>query len=186
MFRKIVILLCVLTTWARCLAEQDSIRVSLLTCSPGQEVYSLYGHTAIRVQIPKDSIDEVFNYGVFDMSKPHFAWHFVLGETDYMVVPIPWEYFTIDYEKRGSSITEQELNLTPDEASRLVSNLIENSQPQNRVYRQRCAIWWSKSSWDEYNIPTPCLICRLVKFCIITRLSIPGHRKATTFCLVPK
>ena len=65
----------------------------------------------------------------------HFAWHFVLGETDYMVVPIPWEYFTIDYEKRGSSITEQELNLTPDEASRLVSNLIENSQPQNRVYR---------------------------------------------------
>ena len=135
MFRKIAILLCVLTTWARCLAEQDSIRVSLLTCSPGQEVYSLYGHTAIRVQIPKDSIDEVFNYGVFDMSKPHFAWHFVLGETDYMVVPIPWEYFTIDYEKRGSSITEQELNLTPDEASRLVSNLIENSQPQNRVYR---------------------------------------------------
>ena len=59
-------------------------------------MYSLYGHTAIRVQIPKDSIDEVFNYGVFDMSKPHFAWHFVLGETDYMVVPIPWEYFTID------------------------------------------------------------------------------------------
>ena len=28
----------------------DSVEVSLLTCSPGTEVYSLYGHTAIRVK----------------------------------------------------------------------------------------------------------------------------------------
>ena len=116
-------------------AQQDSIRVTLLTCSPGQEVYSLYGHTAIRCQIPKDSVDAVFNYGVFDMSKPFFAWHFVLGQTDYMVQPIPWEYFIIDYKKRGSSITEQELNLTPSEASRLLRNLIENSLPENCEYR---------------------------------------------------
>ena len=85
--------------------------------------------------MPKDSLDEVFNYGVFDMSKPNFVWHFVLGQTDYMVQPIPWEYFIIDYDRRGSSITEQELNLTQGEASRLLSNLIENSRPENREYR---------------------------------------------------
>ena len=143
-------------------ASEDSIRVTLLTCSPGQEVYSLYGHTAIRIETPSNSqtpsnspsmgrtpgeeslplegevgrgSDIVFNYGVFDMSKPFFAWHFVLGQTDYMVQPIPWEYFTIDYERRGSSITEQELNLTQSEASRLLSNLIENCQPENCEYR---------------------------------------------------
>jgi len=114
---------------------EDSIRVSLITCSPGQEVYELYGHTAIRCQQPEGSLDVVFNYGVFDMNKPHFAWHFVLGETDYMVQPIPWKFFIIDYEKRGSSITEQELNLTPQEARKLLTFLILNSRPENCEYR---------------------------------------------------
>ena len=136
MFKKIVILLClVLAQAAHSLAQQDSIRVTLLTCSPGQEVYSLYGHTAIRCQMPEKGFDVVFNYGVFDMSKPHFAFHFVLGQTDYMVQPIPWHYFTKEYEVRGSSITEQELNLTPAEAHKLTSRLIENSAPENCNYR---------------------------------------------------
>ncbi len=135
MFRKIVILLLFLSVWAQLFAQQDSLRVSVLTCSPGQEVYSLYGHTAIRVQAPKDSLDEVFNYGVFDFRKPHFTWHFVLGQTDYMVEPLPWRYFIVDYERRGSSITEQELNLTPSEARCLLSALAENCRPENREYR---------------------------------------------------
>ena len=140
-FKRLVIFLCFfLLSVVSCklsitLAQQDSLRVSLLTCSPGQEVYSLYGHTAIRVQVPKDSIDEVFNYGVFDFRKPHFTWHFVLGQTDYMIEPLPWKYFIIDYDRRGSSITEQELNLTPSEANCLLAALIENCQPENREYR---------------------------------------------------
>lgn len=123
------------------MAQQDSIRVTLLTCSPGQEIYELYGHTAIRCQVlPQEgngegAWDTVFNYGVFDLSKPFFAWHFVLGQTDYMVQAIPWKYFVREYQERGSSITEQELNLTPSEARRLTSRLIENSLPENREYR---------------------------------------------------
>ena len=126
---------------AECLsAAGDSIRVTLLTCSPGQEVYELYGHTAIRCQQAKPAsggvaLDFVFNYGVFDMAVPHFAWHFVLGQTDYMVQPVPWKYFVTEYEERGSSITEQELNLTPEEAKRLLNRLIDNSLPENCQYR---------------------------------------------------
>lgn len=139
-FKKITIFLFLMLVngmWA----QQDSIRVTLLTCSPGQEVYELYGHTAIRCQASSQgmseegSFDAVFNYGVFDLSKPFFAWHFVLGQTDYMVQPIPWEYFVKEYQERGSSITEQELNLTPSEARRLTNRLIENSLPENREYR---------------------------------------------------
>ena len=136
MFKKIVIFLSlILGVWGQNFAAEDSIRVTLLTCSPGQEVYELYGHTAIRCQQPNKGLDAIFNYGVFDMSKPHFAWHFVLGQTDYMVQPIPWNYFVRDYEERGSSITEQELNLTPFEAQKLTSLLIENSLPENCEYR---------------------------------------------------
>ncbi len=45
----------------------DSVEVSLLTCSPGTEVYSLYGHTAIRVKSYTTGEDWVFNYGVFSL-----------------------------------------------------------------------------------------------------------------------
>lgn len=141
MFKKIIILLCLLlfdqaqieAQWSTALG--DSIRVTLLTCSPGQEIYELYGHTAIRCQQLEQSLDLVFNYGVFDMSKPCFAWHFVLGQTDYMVQPVPWNYFIKEYQERGSSITEQELNLTPAEARRLVNRLMENCRPENCEYR---------------------------------------------------
>ena len=120
--------------WSTALA-QDSIRVTLLTCSPGQEVYALYGHTAIRVQQPEKGIDDVYNYGLFSFSKPHFLWRFVLGQCDYMVQPFPWNLFVREYVERGSSITAQELNLTPQEAHRLMSRLQENSLPENCEYR---------------------------------------------------
>ena len=143
-FKKLAILLCLVLAVFLPLkgaeGASDSIRVTLLTCSPGQEVYQLYGHTAIRCQtLPLGGEgggqDIVFNYGVFDLSKPYFAWHFVLGQTDYMVQAIPWKYFVIDYEERGSSITEQELNLTQAEAERLMRRLSENCLPENRNYR---------------------------------------------------
>ncbi len=120
--------------WSTALA-QDSIRVTLLTCSPGQEVYALYGHTAIRVQQPGKGVDDVYNYGLFSFSKPHFLWRFVLGQCDYMVQPFPWNLFVREYVERGSSITAQELNLTPQEAHRLMSRLQENSLPENCEYR---------------------------------------------------
>ena len=127
------VMLCSTTGFAQQLG--DSLRVSLLTCSPGTEVYQLYGHTALRVQDPSANLDVVFNYGVFDFRKPHFAWRFVLGECDYEVMYFPFELFLEEYAKRGSEVVEQELNLTTHEALQLVHNLILNSEPENRTYR---------------------------------------------------
>ena len=115
--------------------ELDSIRASLITCSPGQEVYALYGHTALRIQNYTAGQDLVFNYGMFSFKQPHFIWRFVRGQCDYMVVPIPWQYFTQEYEKRGSSITEQVLNLTQEEANRMYLRILEECKPENREYR---------------------------------------------------
>lgn len=141
MFKKISIFLYLLiANICGLMAQIDSIRVTLLTCSPGQEVYELYGHTAIRCQAfqsgaQEEATDIIFNYGVFDMSKPHFIWHFMMGQTDYIVQPVPLKYFVTDYVERGSSITEQELNLTLPEARRLMERLTENCLPENRNYR---------------------------------------------------
>lgn len=113
----------------------DSIECSLITCSPGPEVYSLYGHTAIRCRNFTRDLDVVFNYGVFSFRQPHFIWRFMRGKCDYMVCAMPWKYFPEDYRQRGSSITEQILNLTPSEANRLFVNLCENSKEENCEYR---------------------------------------------------
>ena len=113
----------------------DDITVTVLTCSPGQLVYELYGHTAIRVVDHTLGTDVVFNYGVFDFTQDNFEWHFLLGATDYMVMPLPYGVFADEYVRRGSSIVSQELNLTREEANELYNRLIENARPENRVYR---------------------------------------------------
>ena len=107
----------------------DSIRVSLITCSPGKEVYQLYGHTALRCENFTQKQDVVFNYGIFSFRQPHFVWRFVRGECDYMVMGIDWKYFPLDYEERGSGIVAQELNLTRLEANVLYAGLMANCLP---------------------------------------------------------
>ena len=119
---------------ARAVAE-DSMEVSLLTCSPGTEVYALYGHTAIRICNETTGEDWVFHYGVFSFSQPHFIWRFALGECDYQVGAVPFAYFAKEYEARGSSVYQQTLNLTSAEKRRLWALLLENMQPENREYR---------------------------------------------------
>lgn len=111
------------------------LQVSLLTCSPGQAVYELYGHTAIRVKNQRHQSDFVFNYGVFDFHQPNFIGRFVLGKCDYFVYPYRFDIFLSEYEARGSSITEQVLNLRPQEATCLTQALFENCDINNRVYR---------------------------------------------------
>ena len=113
----------------------STLQISLLTCSPGQASYELYGHTAIRVKTEEQGYDVVFNYGVFDFYQPHFVWRFVLGECDYMVAPYRFALFRSEYAARGSSVTEQVLNLLPFEAQELATALWQNCAPANRVYR---------------------------------------------------
>lgn len=118
----------------RAQSGEENLTFELLTCSPGTEVYELYGHTALRVTDEK-GLDVVFNYGVFNFNQPYFVWHFVLGQTDYMVQPIPFQLFMVAYEERGSSVTSQRLNLTKEEATKLMRSLMDNALPQNREYR---------------------------------------------------
>lgn len=126
--------LCILLP-VRAVRPQDSIRFSLLTCAPGSEIYELFGHTALRYQNFSDQTDLVFNYGMFSFNTPHFVFRFVKGETDYQLGIMPYPYFESEYALRGSSVYQQELNLTPAEKRKLFSLLEENYRPENRIYR---------------------------------------------------
>lgn len=113
----------------------DSIRFSLLTCAPGTEIYSLFGHTAIHYENYTRRIDVVFNYGMFSFNTPNFIFRFVAGETDYQLGITPYSYFEAEYAMRGSSVYQQVLNLTQSEKERLLTILENNYLPENRIYR---------------------------------------------------
>lgn len=128
-------MLCMSSALQAKVSERDSVRFTLLTCSPGTQVYELFGHTAIRYQNFSKEIDWVYNYGVFDFDAPHFVWRFVLGETDYMLDVVSYGFFQWVYSSRGSEVYEQQLNLTDQEAFALFSALQQNAMPKERIYR---------------------------------------------------
>lgn len=115
--------------------ETDSIRLSLLTCAPGQEIYALFGHTGVRYEHPKKNIDLVFNYGMFNFNAPGFIWKFTRGETDYLLDVTKYSYFAAAYEYDNRAVWQQTLNLTSEEKKKLINLLIENARPENQVYR---------------------------------------------------
>lgn len=114
----------------------DDLRISLVTCYPGDKIYELFGHTAIRVQRSgSDALDVAFNYGMFSFATGNFVYKFTAGQTDYMLGVYDFDDFMVDYVMRGSKVVEQELNLSPEAENRLFAALIQNARPENRVYR---------------------------------------------------
>ena len=114
----------------------DSARVSLLTCSPSEEaVFTVYGHTALRVSDPVAGINLVFNYGIFDFSKSNFIYHFAKGETDYKLGITHYENFLAENIMRGIGVTEQVLDLSSEETNTLWDALCINALPENATYR---------------------------------------------------
>lgn len=139
---SIYILLTFLFYSSFCLAQTetkgdatDSIQLSLLTCAPGEEIYSLFGHTAIRYQNYTQNIDAVFNYGMFSFNTPNFILRFTLGETDYQLGVTSYSEFADEYNYYGRSVWQQNINLTQPEKLKLIKLLEDNYRPENRVYR---------------------------------------------------
>lgn len=106
---------------------------SLVTAWPGDEIYELCGHEAIRIKGP--GIDSVWNFGVFNFAEPNFVGRFVKGETDYMVDGYPFAWFMPEYLAGGRRVEEQVLNLTPEEVDRLHVLLRNATVPPNNRYR---------------------------------------------------
>ena len=116
-------------------SRMDSVEIGLVTCSPHEEIYSLYGHTALRYHDLHTGEDLVFNYGIFRADQDNFVWHFAMGHTDYELGVSPTEAFCSYYKAWGSQVTEQVLQLTDEEKARIAQALGRNIRPENRVFR---------------------------------------------------
>jgi len=108
--------------------------VSLITCSPGSELYSIFGHSAIRVRDTVTNRDWIFNYGVFDFDTPNFYWKFIRGKLQYRLAIQRMDDFVRSYAAEGRAIKEERLRLTGREKQRLLRFLRINHLPENRYY----------------------------------------------------
>lgn len=120
---------------SQALAEADSIHISLLTCGPHPEIYALYGHTALRYEDRLKGTDVAINYGAFSFDTQLFALKFMFGLTDYEMGIMPFREFCFQYRFYGSSVVQQEFNLTPEEKLQVSMALAQNARPENVVYR---------------------------------------------------
>ncbi|MCQ2346694.1 MAG: DUF4105 domain-containing protein [Paludibacteraceae bacterium] len=136
MYKRLSLILIGLTACycAWCQPLSDKARVSLLTCQPGQELYSRYGHTAFRISDPANDLDVIFNYGVFSFDTDNFYWKFVKGETYYELGIDNTDTFLWAYAFNRRAIYEQILNLTTEQKQRLFDALRVNYLPENRAY----------------------------------------------------
>lgn len=112
-------------------------KFSVITCSPGPDLYSLFGHSAFRLQdtLGGKPVDIVFNYGVFDAFDDGFYMKFARGKLDYRLQAEYFDYFLESYAQEGRGVWEQELNFSPLQKQRLFELLQANVQEGNCVYR---------------------------------------------------
>ncbi|WP_375584382.1 DUF4105 domain-containing protein [Cyclobacterium xiamenense] len=110
-------------------------KISLLTCDPGDELYSTFGHSALRVREMDSGRDLVFNYGTFDFNTSFFYLKFIRRTLDYQLSLTTTENFLYEYNYFKRSVREQELALSQDQARAVVAFLQENYRPENRKYR---------------------------------------------------
>ncbi len=118
-------------------AQNDSchIRISILTCAPGELLYSTFGHSAIRVTDSVSHNDIVYNYGTFNFDEPGFYTKFIRGKLSFYLSTDDFESFVSDYREEKRDITEQVLNLTCTEKYNIVMLLQANMMAENRFYK---------------------------------------------------
>ncbi|SMO95220.1 protein of unknown function [Fodinibius sediminis] len=139
-YKKFCILLAIffggLTTplWAQQAQLSSETKVSLITASPGDELYTIFGHTALRITDPVNDIDRTNNYGTFDFDTDGFYRKFALGNLKYFLSVNEYERAKQAYLKAGRTITEQRLNLSPEQIQQLFRYLQTNVRPENRYY----------------------------------------------------
>lgn len=118
-------------------SQTDSchLRISLLTCTPGEELYSTFGHSALRVTDTVSNTDIVYNYGTFNFDEPGFYTKFIRGKLMYYLSTEEFQSFQYAYLEEGRGITEQVLNLTCSEKNNILNILQSNLMSESRFYK---------------------------------------------------
>jgi hypothetical protein len=115
-------------------STKGALQISILTCAPGEDVYTAWGHTAIRIIDSAKQTDIVYNFGTFDFNTPNFLVEFVKGNLNYFLSADNFQNFILEYQYFGRSIKEQVLVLSDAEKIKWQNALQKNLEGNNRYY----------------------------------------------------
>jgi hypothetical protein len=137
MTKKLTYLLLSLAVMSQALQSQEmpQAEIYLITCGPGTETYSMYGHSALRIVIPEKKSDLVYNWGVFDFGTPNFVWKFAKGRLNYSLGVYSYESFLREYFQDQRWVVSQKFNIESADIEKLFVLLAENLKPENITYR---------------------------------------------------
>lgn len=109
--------------------------VSVVTCGPGSELYSAFGHSAFRVYDSLLKLDKIYNYGTFDFNKPNFYLNFAKGKLIYQLSTTRYGYFLQQFNYENRWVKTQELNLNEADVQAVYDFLENNAKPENMSYQ---------------------------------------------------
>lgn len=112
----------------------ENAKISILTCEKGDELYSLFGHTAIRIHDNSNALDVIYNYGTFDFNTENFYLKFIKGDLQYFVTANSFNEFYYQYTAENRSIYEQNLNLTALQKQQLFDALNKSLFTDEKYY----------------------------------------------------
>ncbi len=134
-FPLVLLMLSATLALGQALHLSENAQISIITCGPYQgELYSAFGHSAIRVYDPALRIDRAYNYGVFDFDQPNFYLNFARGHSYYKLGVYPYPWFRDIYISYNRFLHEQVLNLTPVQKQKVFDFLEWNALPENSSY----------------------------------------------------
>jgi len=135
MLKKILFFFFVLSqTFAQNPTLTEQATVSIFTCGRGEQLYSTFGHTAIRIKDPNTNLDVVYNYGAFDFSTEHFYLKFVKGDLQYFIIATSYTEFIYEYQYDGREVIEQTLNFPLVKKQELFERLNASLLSEERNY----------------------------------------------------
>ncbi len=111
------------------------VTISLLTMGNGTKVWEMFGHSAIWIRDDATGRDTVFNWGVFDSTKPNFILHFLKGLMLYQMGGGDIAEIRAEYTYFNRSVVAQDLELTTAQKDSLLILIQRNAQPENITYR---------------------------------------------------
>ncbi|WP_456377213.1 lipoprotein N-acyltransferase Lnb domain-containing protein [Lutibacter sp.] len=109
--------------------------ISVVTCGPGNELYSTFGHSAFRVYDPTIGLDKIYNYGTFNFNAPNFYLNFLKGDLIYQLSTSSFNRFLRIYNYENRWVKTQELAIDTTEVQAIFDYLENNAKPQNKSYR---------------------------------------------------
>ncbi|MDD3722557.1 MAG: DUF4105 domain-containing protein [Lutibacter sp.] len=109
--------------------------VSVVTCGPGNELYSAFGHSAFRVYDPLLKLDKIYNYGTFDFNKPNFYLNFAKGKLTYQLSTTRFGYFLQEFNYENRWVKLQKLDLNDEDVQAVFNFLENNAKPENSSYQ---------------------------------------------------